>query len=133
MGAVFPTEAWLKALEAKLNSDERYAQIARNWEGDLCFQIDPEGNLKEPVVLYLDLWHGKCRSVAMSMPEHKPAFVLRAPYGNFCKILLGQLDPMQALMTRKLQVTGNMAVMMRSVPTVLDFVRCCREITTEIL
>jgi len=36
-------------------------------------------------------------------------------------------------MTRKLVVQGNMAVMMRSVPTVLDFVRCTREITTEIL
>jgi hypothetical protein len=36
---------------------------------------------------------------------------------------------MQALLTRKLSVHGNMAVLMRSVPTVLDFVRCCREVT----
>jgi hypothetical protein len=28
-----------------------------------------------------------------------------------------------------LGVYGNMAVLMRSVPTVLDFVRCCREVT----
>jgi putative sterol carrier protein len=36
---------------------------------------------------------------------------------------------MQALMTRKISVKGNMAILMRSVPTVLDFVRCCREVT----
>jgi hypothetical protein len=30
-------------------------------------------------------------------------------------------------------VKGSMAYMMRNVPTVLDFVRCAREVTTEIL
>jgi hypothetical protein len=37
------------------------------------------------------------------------------------------------MMTRKLQVQGNMAVMMRSVPVVLDFVRCAREVTDAFL
>jgi putative sterol carrier protein len=48
-------------------------------------------------------------------------------------ILQGRLDPMTAMMTSKLKVRGSMAYMMRNVPTVLDFVRCCREITEEIL
>ena len=67
-------------------------------------------------------------------PENrKPAFILKAPYENFARIVNGQLDAMQALMTRKLGVQGNMAVLMRSVPTVLDFVRCAREVTTSTL
>lgn len=133
MSAVFPDAEWLKEFEGKLNSDECYAQIARNWEGDLCFVIEPEGNLKEQVVMYLDLWHGKCRKTQMGydLTINKPAFIMKAAYGNFSKILLGHLDPMQAMMTRKLHVQGNMAVMMRSVPVVLDFVRCAREITKE--
>jgi putative sterol carrier protein len=45
------------------------------------------------------------------------------------KVLSGELDPMQALLTRKLGVQGSMAVLMRSIPTVLDFVRCCKEVT----
>jgi hypothetical protein len=32
-------------------------------------------------------------------------------------------------MTRRLRVKGNMAVLVRNVPTVLDFVRCAREVT----
>jgi putative sterol carrier protein len=36
------------------------------------------------------------------------------------------------MLTRKLKVKGNMAVMMRNVPVVLDFVRCAREVTDEI-
>ena len=129
--AQFPSAEWLVALQAKLNSDEKYAAIAKDWEGDMLFVIDPGGNLKEELKLYLDLWHGACRSASVVAPgaEPKATFSLRAPYENFTKLLKGELEPMQALLTRKLGVTGNMAVLMRNIPTVLDFVRCCREVT----
>jgi putative sterol carrier protein len=131
--AQFPTSEWLQALMDKLNSDERYAQIARSWEGDMAFQVDPGGTMAEPHMLYLDLWHGKCRKVHVVQPgeEINAAFKLKGPYDNYVRLLKGELDPMQALLTRKIGVQGNMAVIMRSVPTVLDFVRCCREVTTS--
>jgi putative sterol carrier protein len=56
--------------------------------------------------------------------DRKAAFGLRAPYDQFIRVLLGELDPMQAMLTLKLSVAGTMAVMMRNIPTVLDFVRC---------
>ena len=65
--------------------------------------------------------------------DKDPVFILRAPYKNFARVVTGELHPMQAMMTRKLQVKGNMAVLMRNVPTVLDFVRCAREVTDSIL
>lgn len=135
MSAVFPSMDWLNELDAKLNNDERYADLAKKWEGDITIVIEPEGNLKERTIYYLDLWHGKCRGVAkLNDPAEKQAtFVLSATYENIKRIMTGKLDPMQAMLTRKLSVKGNMAVMMRSVPTVLDFVRCAREITNEIL
>jgi putative sterol carrier protein len=129
--AKFPTPEWLPALVELLNSDQRYAQIARNWEGDMLVQIDPGGSLIDPIVYYLDLWHGKCRRAHPVVDESsvKAAFTLKAPYDNYVRLLKGELEPMQALLTRKLGLTGNMAVLMRNVPTVLDFVRCCREVT----
>ncbi|MBI1855191.1 MAG: SCP2 sterol-binding domain-containing protein [Chloroflexi bacterium] len=136
MAVIFPSPEWLKSLEEKLNSDARYNQIARNWKGDLLFDILPEGSLKESLTMYLDLWHGKCRAVeyAPDSAKHvKPAFILRSPYNNFTSILLGKLDPMTAMMTSKLKVEGSLGYMMRNVPTVLDFVRCAREVTTDIL
>lgn len=133
--ALFPSENWFVALKEKLNSDERYAQIASKWEGDMRFIIEANGALTETMTAYIDLWHGACRDVFLENdPENrKPAFILKAPYENFARVIKGELDPMQALMTRKLSLTGNMAVLMRSVPTVLDFVRCCREVTSETL
>lgn len=129
--AKFPSTEWVQALSDKLNSDENYAKVARNWEGDMIYHIEAGGNLAEPVIFYLDLWHGKCRNAypIASVNDVKAVFTLRAPYDHYARLLKGDLDPMQALMTRKISVQGNMAVLMRSIPTVLDFVRCCREIT----
>lgn len=135
MTAIFPSFEWLEGLSNKLNSDTKYAQIARNWEGDMCVVIEPSGPLTEQLLYYLDLWHGKCRKteILKDLSSVKPKFVLTATYDNISRIMKGGLDPMTAMMTRKLQVHGSMAYMMRNVPTVLDFVRCAREVTTEIL
>lgn len=133
--ATFPSPDWIEALKEKLNADEPYAQVARNWEGDMIFEIEPDGALAEKVVYYLDLWHGKCRDAYLlgDGQTPRPTLTLRAPFGNYVRLLIGDIDPMQALLTRKISVQGNMAILMRNVPTVLDFVRCCREITDGVL
>jgi putative sterol carrier protein len=136
MSAIFPSEEWLQSLKTKLNSDSRYNEIAKHWEGDLFFFIEPEGNLKERLTFYLDLWHGTCRNVGYqpSADSHPtPAFTLTASYNNITSILTGKLNPMTAMMTSKLKVKGSMGYMMRNVPTVLDFVRVAQEVTTEIM
>lgn len=134
MAAKFPSPEWLRTLAEKLNTDARYAEIAKKWEGDLLIVVQPAGALTETLYFYLDLWHGACRKTEMlaAVDGYKPAFLLTATYDNITRILLGQLDPMQAMMTRRLHVQGSMAYMMRNVPVVLDFVRCAREVTTEI-
>jgi putative sterol carrier protein len=129
--AKFPTDEWLAALVAKLNTDEHYAQVAHNWEGDILVLVQPAGNLEQEMRYYLDLWHGKCRSAYVVEGDEMPNAVLKLglPYENGIQLLKGELDAMQALLTRKINVHGNMVILMRNVPTVLDFVRCCREVT----
>jgi putative sterol carrier protein len=133
--ADFPSQEWVDTLVAILNGDERYAEVARKWEGDVLFVIrpdgpDPDGKIPGPSHLYLDLWHGKCRSGSFFPPGAgnvpRATFVFTSLFRHLELILKGELDPMQAMLTRKLQVTGNMAYILRNVPVVLDFVRCCR-------
>lgn len=135
MAAIFPSEEWLKGLEAKVNSDAQYREIAKNWEGDVFFVIEPAGNLEERLTFYLDLWHGTCRKVEYK-PQldayPNPTFSLTATYTDITSILTGKLNPMTAMMTSKLKVKGNFGYMMRNVPTVLDFVRVAQTATTEI-
>ena len=129
--AEFLSEEWLNSFEEKLNTDDRYAEIAKNWEGDMNLQIDPGNQLAEPVTVYFDLWHGKCREAYFVEDGNQKdaAFALNAKYEDYVRILTGDLHPMQAMLTRKLNVQGNMALLMRNVPTVLDFVRCAQEVT----
>ena len=131
----FPSPEWLQNFHEKLNADEQYRRIAAKWEGDMVVVVEPDQSYKDRLIYYWDLWHGHCKRVAVleSIEEEDPAFVITSTYENFTQVLRGKLDPMQALLTRKLKLKGNMAVMMRSVPVVLDFVRCAREITDEIL
>jgi putative sterol carrier protein len=134
VGHVFPSQPWVENLIEVLNTDTRYAEIARNWEADLVFVIEPDKAAdpgEKPSRIYLDLWHGKCRGGRlMEVSEEIPtsSYVLSAPRSNFLKILSGELDAMQAMLTRKLRVEGSMAYMLRNVPTVLDFVRCARKV-----
>ena len=138
MAYPFPSPAWVQALISILNSDNRYAEVARNWEGDLVFAVEPDddGQSNDPqaqvVRIYLDLWHGKCRDGYMvedGMAVAPPAkYVLSALRSNFLRILSGELDAMQAMLTRRLRVDGSMAYMLRNVPTVLDFVRCTKRV-----
>jgi putative sterol carrier protein len=132
--ATFPTEGWTAAVMEKLNSDEDYARVAKNWEDDLKYIVEPSGSLASRVTLYFDLWHGKCRKtlfLADSSGEQSASFVLTASYDNFKRILEGKLDPMQALLTRRVLVQGNLGLLIRSVPVVFNFVRCCREVTDQ--
>ena len=134
MNPKFPGEEWLNNFHNRLNTDEQYARIAKGWEGDITVVLEPDHSLNEKLIFYFDLWHGKCKRVAIlkSEGEVNSAFVISSTYDNFVLLLRGKLDPIQAMLTRKLKVKGSMAVMMRNVPVVLDFVRCAREATDEI-
>lgn len=126
----FPSHAWVRAFQDKLNTSVSYADIAKNWEGDLLFQVEmPDG---QSLLLYLDLWHGKCRDAFEAKDKNQQAaFRLTAPLANFVKVLKGELDPMQAMMTGKLKVQGNMVMMMKNIPTVLEFVKVARTVETD--
>jgi putative sterol carrier protein len=135
MTGIFPEKDWLDGFAAYLNSSEKYGRIAHKWEGDLVFEILSDNVLTDGVNIYLDLWHGKCRG-AMILDSSEPleaAFVLSAPYSNFVRVLKGDLDPMQAMLTRKLVVKGNLGYMMRNVPTVLEFVRSAQAVTEKVV
>lgn len=135
MSGLFPEKDWLDSFADYLNSSEKYGRIAQKWEGDLIFEIRADDVLTDGVNIYLDLWHGKCRGAKILEGNDplKAAFVLSAPYSNFVRVLKGSLDPMQAMLTRKLEVKGSLGYMMRNVPTVLEFVRSAQAVTEKVV
>jgi len=129
----FDSDEWIKALCQELNESEPYAQAAKNWEGDFYFIVEPAGVIKEPIIFYIDLWHGKCREAKLTTDEgeKQPVFRMSAPLSSWRKVLDKELDPIQGLLTRRLKLKGNMAMIMRNVKAAQELVECCTHIETE--
>lgn len=133
MSIPFPSDQWIKAMMEDLNHSSSYEEAAKNWEGDFVFVIEPGGKLDKPVMLYMDLWHGKCRN-AYQIPDGEvvnSAFRLSGPVAVWKKVMTKQLDPMQAMMTGQLKLTGNMAMVMRNVRAAKELVESCTRIPTD--
>jgi len=129
----FPSDAWIKSMMEDLNASDAYLEAAKNWEGDFFFIIEPGGSLDKMTVLYMDLWHGKCRSARLVEDGEaiKPAFRLSGPVNNWKRVMTKKLDPIQAMMTGQLKLQGNMAIVMRNVRAAKELVESCTRIETE--
>jgi putative sterol carrier protein len=133
-GAVpFATDAWIRRLGDECNNSEAYREAARNWEGDLYFIVEPEGQLQEPVYMYIDLYHGRCRQAFV--PEDyttlTPEFLISGPVSAWKEIADKKMDPIKALLTRKLSLKGNMAKVMRHVRAANALMDCSTSFETE--
>lgn len=128
----FPSDDWIKAMMADLNASAAYGDAAKNWEGDFVFVIQPCGTMSAPVSLYMDLFHGKCRDAfAVDGRPVEPAFKLSGPADVWKKVMTKKLDPMAAMMTGQLKLTGNMAMVMKNVRAAKELVESCTRIPTE--
>jgi len=133
MSYLFPSDAWVKACMEDLNQSAAYEDSAKNWEGDFYFVIEPGGKMEKPVILYMDLWHGKCRD-AFEVTEDgakEPAYRLSAPVATWKKVLNRQLDPIQGMMTGQLRLKGNLVMVMKNVNAAKELVNACTRIPTE--
>lgn len=127
------SEEWIQEYKEKLNANEAYAEAAKTWEGDFHF-IVRDSNNEIVRVGYLDLWHGKCREAFEEDPDNlkkDPEFAYDGKIENWKKVLAKKLDPIQALMTGKFSLTGNMSKVMRAVKAAQELVNTSTMVETE--
>ena len=132
MALEFPSDAWIKALGEVLNASNGYRAAAKKWEGDLIFVVEQGGSMPADAHLYLDLWHGDCRDAfALSSAAEKGSeFTLSAPLATWQQVISGQLDPIKAIMTKKLGLKGPMTKILKSPKAALELVKCAGELDT---
>jgi len=133
MPHTFPSAEWVAELERQINASEAYAQAARTWEGDLTFVIEGVPGADKPMVIYLDLWHGKCRSARAGDEAAVPAakFKINAPIGNWKRVITKQIGPIPAIVSGQLRLHGNLAYVMRHVRAAQELVECATRVDTE--
>jgi putative sterol carrier protein len=129
----FATDEWAKALLESINQSEAYEQAAKTWEGDFYFVVDAGEQYPEPVYMYIDLWHGKCREAfATADPSAKdPVFRMSGPLENWRRVIEKKLDPLQGILTRQFKLQGDMVKIMRAVKAAQELVNCTALVPTE--
>ncbi len=131
--AIFGSDEWWQAFHDVINASKAYEDAAKTWEGDFHFIVEPSGSVKEPIYMYIDLWHGKSRKafIAKDATEMKPEFVITASVNVWKKVIEKKLDPIQGLVTRQLKLQGNIGKIMRAVKAAQELVNCTTRVATE--
>ena len=133
MSIKFGTDEWIKAACQECKKSQDYKEAAKDWEGDMYFVIEPGDLFPEKVYLYMDLWHGECRSahIITDPKEKSPAYKMIATYEIWKEILDGKLDFVKAMIVGKITVEGDMAQVVKKSRASVEMTNCMRRIDTE--
>ena len=127
----FPSDEWIKNFKDELNKNKTYEEVAKNWEGDFLLIISPDEKLKDEVVFYVDLWHGKCRDAFIVTREKNASFVFRGPYSNWKKVINNELDPLRGLIRGMFIVEGDSKIILDQAKAAQELVNTASKIPTE--
>ncbi|MGD0355625.1 MAG: SCP2 sterol-binding domain-containing protein [Dehalococcoidia bacterium] len=131
--AKYMTQEWMDLYKDALNASKTYEDSAKTWEGDFYFICEKGGPVKETMYAYVDLYHGKCRAaeIVADPNKYKPEFVISTNYTIWKRIVMGQLDSTQALITKQSKLTGNMAKIMRYTKAANEITNITKKLPTE--
>ena len=111
------TQSWVQAWADELRSSEAYRLAAIKWEGALMVEMeaDPDYGIDAERAVFLDLWHGDCRSGRLPIDgdQDNAEFIIRGPAAAWKRVLDGDLEPIFGIMSGKLKLTrGSMTALM---------------------
>ena len=110
---VFPSRAWAEAAMALVNADPETVAAGRGWKGDFGLVIEAEaGKMDGHFVAWVRPVEGRIAELRVlvdpdDLDEFEPAYRLRAPYSIWKGLLLGSVDPVEAILKRRLRVDGD--------------------------
>lgn len=108
---VFPSEAWCRAVIEAASSDPEAAAAARGWSGDVGVVVEAEGAWPAFVVwgrageAGVESW--RVLADPAELDELRPAYVARASRSTWRGLLERRIDPVEAVLFRKLKVQGD--------------------------
>lgn len=112
--ATFPSKEWCQEAVRLTNADPEVSLAGQGWEGDFGAIIDAEpGRLPETFVVHVVPRDGRIEKLRVlddpdDLDELEPAYVARAPYSVWKQLLQGSLDPVEAVLRRRIAVKGDL-------------------------
>ena len=126
--SLFASEDWAALLEQEINSDKEMKKAGKGFDATIQFIIQNAGDrgdlpfwthMKDGVVLGVNTGESKCD------------FNIAGDYSVWKEIVGGNLDPIQAIMVKKLTFEGNMQYIMRYIKAVNQMMVDVKNVPTE--
>ncbi len=137
--ALFPSTAWCEALITAINTDPEAREAGAGWQGDLVGAVLPvPGLLERPFIGWCRPEGGligsfRCLEDLEEIDELAPAYEARADYTTWRQLLLRELDPVEALVTRRLRFKGALEPIVARVRFKALLHRAMAKVATEFL
>lgn len=125
------SEQWAKEFVEKINSNNEYAVTAKDWKWSVVLSMI---ELQNEINLFVDLKNGKCidARIASNRDLETVEFIISASSETWDKILNGSLDPMMAVMTKKLELKkGNMGTLVQHVDAAKELLKSASQVQTD--
>lgn len=112
--AKFPSKEWCDEAVRLTNSDPESTAAGLGWSGDFGAVVEAEPNkLGKPFVVHLEPKNGKIVRVTVlddrdDLEEIEPAYLASAPYSVWKALLLGSLDPVEAVLKKWITLKGDL-------------------------
>ena len=115
-----------------------YKQAAASWTFGpvaLLTKADPAIGLPDDIGLWLDIERGNCSDVRVvpKAEAEKAPFCISGEYARWKSVLKKELDPIKAMMQKKLELKGQMTTIVKYVNASKELVECATRVPTTFL
>lgn len=134
----FPSPEWADAFKQAIEASPGYRQAGATWTHGVVAMVvkaDAALGIAEDIALWLDLHEGACREVKIvgRAQAEKAPFCIAGEYARWKSVLRKELDPIKAMMQKKLELKGQMTIIVKYVNASKELVECATRVPTQFL
>jgi putative sterol carrier protein len=134
----FPSPEWVADFKKALDASAGYRQAGADWtHGPVALVVRKDAGLgiADDIGLWLDLERGVCRDarVVNRAEAEKAPFCITGEYSRWKSVIRKELDPIKAMMQKKLELKGQMTIIVKYVNASKELVEAATRVPTRFL
>ena len=111
--AVFPSFEWCLTVVAAIHGEPDSRKAGKGLVADFAAAVLPEPPLEAPFIVYGKAVEGRVEGLKLledldEIEEIEPAYVARAGYTTWRRIIESRLDPIEAILRKQIELSGDL-------------------------
>jgi putative sterol carrier protein len=138
MAHPFPSPEWAAEFKTAIERSVAYKAAGATWTHGavaMVVKADPSIGIPEDIGLWLDLDRGVCRDARVVGKDEaqKAPFCITGDYARWKQVIRKELDPIKGMMQKKLELKGQMTIIVKYVNASKELVECATQVPTTFL